>query len=175
MENINVIDLQQLCTQPKDIFIIDVRTAAEYQSGHIPNAFNMPLGDTTPEMILQNANGKDIAVVCQSGGRSAKCCSALLAHGAPNIKLYNVQGGTQAWRAAGLPISGGDRKVLSLERQVRIAAGILVLLGVLLGGTVHAGFIFLSAFVGAGLIFAGITDWCGMAMLLAKMPWNRNG
>ena len=84
-----------------------------------------------------------------------------------------VEGGTKAWEAAGLPVVRGQG-VISIERQVRIGAGTLVLLGVLLGSWVDPFWFFLSGFVGAGLIFAGITDWCGMGLLLAKMPWNQS-
>ena len=84
-----------------------------------------------------------------------------------------VEGGTTAWAAAGLPCESTGGRVISLERQVRIAAGALVLVGVLLGWFVHPYFVWLSAFVGGGLIFAGITDTCAMGMLLAKMPWNQ--
>ena len=84
----------------------------------------------------------------------------------------NVEGGTLAWDQAGLPVSRG-RKVISLERQVRIAAGLLVLTGAVLALTVHPWWAGLSAFVGAGLMFAGITDTCGMALMLARMPWNQ--
>jgi rhodanese-related sulfurtransferase len=83
-----------------------------------------------------------------------------------------VEGGTEAWIAAGLPVDRGTVTAISLERQVRIAAGALVLLGVLLGWLVHPAFFGLSGFVGAGLVFAGITDFCGMGLLLARMPWN---
>ena len=83
-----------------------------------------------------------------------------------------VDGGTEAWEQAGLPVVRG-RGVIALDRQVRIAAGLLVLLGVGLSLLVHPAFVAVSAFVGAGLVFAGITDTCGMAMLLAKMPWNQ--
>jgi hypothetical protein len=86
--------------------------------------------------------------------------------------VVNVEGGTQAWDEAGLPVVRGQ-KAISLERQVRIAAGSLVLLGALLGYFAHPYWIALSAFVGAGLVFAGITDTCGMGMLLARMPWNQ--
>jgi len=79
----------------------------------------------------------------------------------------------QAWCAADLPVNRGSVRGISLERQMRIAAGSIVLLGVLLAWLVHPGFIGISAFVGAGLVFAGITDWCGTGMLLAKMPWNQ--
>jgi hypothetical protein len=84
-----------------------------------------------------------------------------------------VEGGTDGWVRAGCPVERSDRKTISLERQVRIGAGLLVLLGVAMGFGLHAGYFALSAFVGAGLVVAGITDWCGMGMLLARMPWNR--
>jgi tetrahydrodipicolinate N-succinyltransferase len=84
-----------------------------------------------------------------------------------------VEGGTELWAAAGLPTEGTGRKVISIERQVRIGAGSLVLTGLILGFLFHPAFFALSAFIGAGLVFAGITDWCGMGLLLARAPWNR--
>jgi rhodanese-related sulfurtransferase len=84
-----------------------------------------------------------------------------------------VEGGTLGWAEAGLPVNRGETKVISLERQVRIAAGALVLGGVLLARFLDPAFIWLSGFIGAGLVFAGITDWCGMGMLIAKAPWNQ--
>ena len=95
--------------------------------------------------------------------------------GVPRRRVHqrvNVEGGTLAWEQAGLPVVRG-KKAMSLERQVRIAAGSLVVLGTALGAFVHPGFLGLSAFVGAGLVFAGVTDTCGMGMVLARMPWNR--
>ena len=83
-----------------------------------------------------------------------------------------IAGGTKAWIDAGLPVTRSEVQVISLERQVRIAAGSLVLVGAVLGWLVHPGFFGLSAFVGAGLVFAGITDFCGMGLLLARLPWN---
>ena len=94
-----------------------------------------------------------------------------LAAGYPSIHV--VEGGTQAWVAAGLPVVKGKKNSISIERQVRIGAGSLVLIGVILGVFVNPVFLALPAFVGAGLIFAGITDWCGMGLLLARAPWNR--
>ncbi|MEM8954508.1 MAG: DUF2892 domain-containing protein, partial [Verrucomicrobiota bacterium] len=84
-----------------------------------------------------------------------------------------VEGGLAAWEVAGVPVIRGKRKVISLERQVRVAAGFLVLVGVLLGTLVNPAWLILSGFVGVGFVFAGITDTCGMGMLLAKLPWNR--
>jgi rhodanese-related sulfurtransferase len=101
------------------------------------------------------------------------------AHPVRNVPLESlgpeavvVEGGTLAWNEAGLPVERGPVKVISLERQVRMTAGSLVLSGILLGSLVHRGFFGLSAFVGAGLVFAGITDFCGMGLLLSKPPWN---
>ena len=109
-------------------------------------------------------------VICRSGSRGRQACEKFLAAGCTNV--VNVEGGTQAWAAAGLPVVRG-KKTVSLERQVRIAAGSLDSLGVLLAWLVHPAFNALSAFVGAGLIFAGLTDTCGLALFLARMPWNR--
>ncbi len=104
------------------------------------------------------------------GGRAAKACEKFAAAGFP--KAVNIAGGTNAWIAAGLPVVRGER-VMSLERQVRIAAGLLVMAGVALAVLVHPLFYLLSVFVGAGLVFAGLTNTCGMGLLLARMPWNR--
>ncbi|MFO1020702.1 MAG: rhodanese family protein [Planctomycetales bacterium] len=102
------------------------------------------------------------------GGEQA--CQKLLTAG--HGQVINVEGGTKAWIAAGQSVIRG-KKTISLERQVRIAAGFLVVAGAALGFFVHPYWIGLSAFVGAGLMFAGITDTCGMAMVLARMPWNQ--
>ena len=88
-------------------------------------------------------------------------------------KVTNVEGGTSAWQSAGLPVIEGKRR-MSLERQVRIAAGSLVVIGAAIGQFVHPAGFGLSAFIGAGLVFAGVTDTCGMGMMIAKMPWNRS-
>ena len=111
-------------------------------------------------------------IICRSGSRGRQACEKFAAAGYTNV--VNVEGGTLAWEQAGLPVVPG-KKTISLERQVRIAAGALVVLGTALGFFVHPAFLSLPAFVGAGLIFAGVTDTCGMGMLLARMPWNRAG
>jgi rhodanese-related sulfurtransferase len=111
-------------------------------------------------------------MICRSGGRGRQAAEKFHAAGYPNV--VNVEGGTLAWERAGLPVVRG-KKTMSLERQVRIAAGSLVVLGTVLGAFVHPAFLGLPAIVGAGLIFAGVTDTCGMGMLLARMPWNRAG
>ncbi len=153
--------------------LIDVRTPAEYREVHATIAKSEPLDRLDPAAIT-GARSSDscepLYVICLSGGRGKTACERLRAAGLSNV--VNVEGGTRAWEAAGLPVIRG-KKTISLERQVRIAAGSLVLVGTLLGAFVHPYLLGLAGFVGAGLIFAGITDTCGMGMLLARMPWNQ--
>ncbi len=148
--------------------LIDVRTPAEYGEVHIEGSRLMPLDRLRPEEVKSSA--KDCVIVCRSGKRAAQAMEKLAAAGCANLRV--LEGGVTAWEEAGLPVNRG-KEVLSLERQVRIVAGLLVLTGVVLGAWVHPGFYGIAAFVGAGLTFAGLTDWCGMAMLLAKAPWNQ--
>ena len=164
--------LAELCKTGK-IELIDVRTPVEFREVHVELARNVPLDRLDPAAIMQARNGsKDepLYLICRSGSRGRQACEKFLAAGFTNV--VNVEGGTLACVEAGLPVVRG-KKAISLERQVRIAAGSLVLLGVLLGWFVHPAFFGLSAFVGAGLVFAGITDTCGMGMMLARMPWNQ--
>jgi rhodanese-related sulfurtransferase len=152
--------------------LIDVRTPAEYESAHAEGARSVPLDALDVRAVLADRPaGSPLYVICQAGGRAAKACERFAEAGFRDV--FNVDGGTAAWERAGLPLVSGTRRTISIERQVRIGAGALVLLGVLLGLFVHGWFLGIPAFVGAGLVFAGITDWCGMGMMLARMPWNR--
>jgi rhodanese-related sulfurtransferase len=169
IQTITPVRLAELAKQ-NPIELLDVRTPAEFGEVHISFARNVPLDRLDPKAALAGRTGDEpVYVVCRSGSRGQKACEKIAAAGFPNV--VNVVGGTLACVEAGLPVVRG-RKVMSLERQVRIAAGSLVLLGVGLG-FLHPAFFGLAGFVGAGLVFAGITDTCGMGMLLAKMPWNR--
>lgn len=152
------------------VVLIDVRTPAEYREIHAVPAQSVPLDQLNAPALAQQYGQTPLFVICRSGSRGKMACDRLRAAGLANV--LNVEGGTQAWEAAGLPVVRG-KKTISLERQVRIAAGALVLLGTLLGAFVHPYALGLAGFVGAGLIFAGITDTCGMGLMLAKMPWNR--
>lgn len=145
--------------------LVDVRTPAEHGEVHIEGSVLMPLDRLDPARIEG-----PVVLVCRSGKRAEEARRKLAAAGCADLAV--LEGGVTAWEQAGLPVKRGEA-AMSLERQVRIAAGLLVLTGVALGFLVHPAFFGLSAFVGAGLTFAGLTDWCGMAMLLAKMPWNR--
>lgn len=156
-----------------NIDLIDVRTPVEFREVHVEQARNVPLDRLNPTTVIQALGGKTdqpLYIICRSGSRGRQACEKFLAAGYSNT--VNIEGGTLACIEAGLPVVRGN-KAMSLERQVRIAAGSLVLLGVILGWLVHPALYGLSAFVGAGLIFAGITDTCGMGMMLARMPWNQ--
>jgi rhodanese-related sulfurtransferase len=166
-------ELGGLCKQGKKIDLIDVRTPVEFREVHVENARNLPLDRLDPTAVMQARNcskNEPLYLICRSGSRGKQACERFLAAGFTNV--VNVEGGTLACVECGLPIVRG-KKAISLERQVRIAAGLLVLIGSLLGWLVHPVFIGLSAFVGAGLVVAGITDTCGMGMLLARTPWNQ--
>jgi rhodanese-related sulfurtransferase len=169
---ISVTRLAELNDQ-QNVDIIDVRMPTEYQSVHAIDARNIPLDSLNPDDVMNQRNStanEPLYVICQSGTRSRNACEKFVAAGF--TKVISVEGGTKAWDDAGLPVVRGKQS-MSLERQVRITAGFLVLLGTSLGIFVHPYLLGLPAFVGAGLMFAGITDTCGMAMMLAKMPWNK--
>lgn len=159
-----------------DLCILDVRTAAEVQAESLPNCLHIPLHELSAER-LQEEIGKSgkpaplIYLLCQAGRRAEMAADLL--QGKVNAELCIIEGGINAVKQSQIPLQTSDRGVMSLERQVRIAAGFLVLSGVILGHFVSPNGYFLSAFVGAGLMFAGITDTCMMAMLLARMPWNK--
>lgn len=166
-------DLEELRRRGRPIELIDVRTPIEYRGVHAEFARLVPLDGLDPRAIIEARQGdKDepLYLICRSGSRSRRACERFLAAGYTNV--INVEGGTAAWEKAGLPVVRGQKSV-SLERQVRIAAGSLVVLGTALGAFVHPAFLGLPAFVGAGLVHAGVTDSCAMGMMLARMPWNR--
>lgn len=177
MKTITATDLARLKSNEQQnddaIALVDVRMPTEYREVHAAGAKNFPLDSLDPIAIARSRGGRSdqpVYVICQSGARSSKAAEKFRDAGFENV--VDVLGGTSAWVAAGLPVVRG-KKAVSLERQVRILAGFLALLGAVLGFFVHRSFIGLSAFIGAGLMFAGITDTCGMGMMLSKMPWNR--
>ena len=158
----------------EEVCLLDVRTPAEHAEIHVPGVHLMPL-DRLDCAALSQVGGfskdRPVYVFCRSGGRAKIAAEKLEKEGFTDCQV--VEGGTLGWAEAGLPVNRGATKVMSLERQVRIAAGAIVLGGVLLSQFVHPSFIWLSGFIGAGLVFAGITDWCGMGMIIARMPWNQ--
>lgn len=169
--SITVKDLNDRLKSGETIDLIDVRTPAEFREVHASAARNYPLESFDVGHILaQHSGTSPLYVICRSGSRGKQACEKLRAAGCTHA--VNVEGGTLAWDAAGYPVVRG-RKAISLERQVRVCAGFMALAGSLLAMFVHPLFAGVSAFVGAGLIHAGITDTCAMAMILARMPWNQ--
>jgi len=170
VKTISPIELQNLLAAQPGLAVLDVRTPVEFAEVHVPQARNIPLDQLQPGAV-QVPKDQAVYLLCRSGQRATKAAEKLAKQGFAEPIV--VEGGTLAWIAANLPVTRSAVKVVSVERQVRIAAGSLVLIGVLLGWFVHRGFYGLAGFVGAGLVFAGITDFCGMGLLLAKLPWNR--
>ena len=151
--------------------LLDVRTPGEFDAEHIAGAYNVPL-DTLAEHGPEIRAGvaDPVVLVCRSGQRARRAEEALKVAGMTN--LHVLDGGMTAWTAAGLPVRRGAPR-MSLERQVRIAAGALAATGGFLALFVHPLFAALPAFVGSGLVFAGVTDTCAMGMLIARLPYNR--
>lgn len=169
MKTIAPTELQKILATQPGVPVIDVRTPVEFTEVHVPQAQSIPLDELNPQ-ALPFPKDQPVYFLCRSGGRATKAAEKFAKEGFAQPIV--VEGGTLAWIEANLPVTRGKTKIISLERQVRIAAGSLVLIGVLLGWFIHRDFFGLSAFVGAGLVFAGITDFCGMGLLLAKLPWN---
>jgi rhodanese-related sulfurtransferase len=169
MNEIQPEELSRRLNSGEAIRLIDVRTPAEFREVHVAGAENIPLDRLDVKAFSHQTSNAPLYVICKSGARGKQACAQLSAAG---MAAMNVEGGTLACESAGLALVRG-RKTISLERQVRIVAGGISLTGALLALFVHPYFAGISAFIGGGLVFAGVTDWCGMAMLLAKMPWNR--
>ncbi|WP_327320251.1 rhodanese-like domain-containing protein [Streptomyces sp. NBC_01235] len=170
------IGADQARTRLHELTVIDVRTPAEYASGHLPGALNIPLDHirrALPE-IRHAAEHADVLVVCASGARSENACKLLAEQG---ITTATLVGGTGAWAAEGhdlhTPAASGTRAGWSMERQVRFTAGGLVLLGLLLGLLVDPVLQLISAGIAGGLVFSALTNTCGMAAVLGKLPHNR--
>jgi rhodanese-related sulfurtransferase len=152
-----------------DIVLIDVREPAEHRSERIEGGRLIPLGDISAEQL---PSSKKIAVYCRSGKRSADACEKLLTRN-PSLDVVSLEGGIMSWIQAGFKVKKSGSMILPLDRQTQIAAGFIAFSGTILGALIHPAFYILPGFIAAGLVFSGITGWCGMAKLLAKMPWNQ--
>ena len=150
--------------------LVDIREADEYAREHIPGSISLPVS-ALDEANLKLDAGQNAIFHCKSGMRTDSHCAILAQH--VDGDAFMLEGGLDAWRARGLPTAKDSKAPLEINRQVQITAGSLILTGVLLGWFVAPAWLGLSAFVGAGLTFAGISGWCGMATLLQAMPWNR--
>ncbi len=169
---ISAAELGKCCQLEGAPLLLDVRTPVEFQSTSIAGSKLLPLDQLRADAFA-NETGKDTrcVVICAKGGRASNAAKQLAAAGMTNLQV--LEGGITAWEAAGLPVQSSGKKVMSLDRQFRITIGVLVLFGFVIGHWIHAGGFLLCAFIGAGLIFSGVTDFCGLAMILAKAPWNR--
>lgn len=173
MEVISPKQLHDLYTSGKPLDVIDVRTPAEYREVHVSYARNVPLETLDVQAFRAGRSGScdpPLFVLCRSGFRAKQACEKFIAAGYCNV--IPVEGGTLAAEAAGLPLERG-RKTLSLERQMRIVIGLLTRIGAALAWFVHPAFVAIPVITGAGLVFAGVTDVCPLAMVVARMPWNQ--
>lgn len=163
-------EINEMLSTDGECQVIDVREFSEFNSERIADAQLMPLSNFEKH-AEEIDHTKPVYLMCRSGNRARAAAEKLSKKGFTDVHV--IEGGMLAWTGADLPVVKGESKVWSLERQVRFAAGLLVLIGAALSFAIHPYFIALSAFVGAGLIFAAVTDTCGMAMILARMPWNQ--
>ena len=166
----DVAELRSVLDAGTDCSLIDVREYPEYAAGRVPGARLIPLGEIERRAGEINREWP-VYLICRSGRRSSLAQQKLIALGFAEV--YNVTGGILAWEACGLPVKRDERAPWSLERQVRLAADLIVFLSVLLSVTVARPFLWVAGLVGLGLAFAAITDTCAMGMLFARMPWNR--
>ncbi|MEM9252486.1 MAG: rhodanese-like domain-containing protein [Planctomycetota bacterium] len=174
MTTIDVRSFQALLGPGEPIDVVDVRTPAEFREVHVAAARSVPLDGLSAEAVRSGRHADATGptyLLCKAGGRAKQAAERLNGQDG-SLETVVVEGGTDACVAAGLDVERG-KETMSLERQVRVAAGTLVAVGVALGVFVTPWALILPAFVGCGLVFAGITNTCGMGMLLARMPWNR--
>ncbi len=163
-------EINELLDSGGECQVIDVREFSEFNSERIADAQLMPLSNFEKH-AEEIDHSKPVYLMCRSGNRAKQAAERLVKKGFTDIHV--VEGGMTAWSGANLPIVKGESKVWSLERQVRFAAGLFVLAGILLGVFVSPYLYMLSGFVGFGLMFSALTDTCGMGMVLARMPWNK--
>jgi rhodanese-related sulfurtransferase len=152
------------------VTLVDIREADEHAREHIAGAVSMPLSALEKGHINLAAHG-DVVFHCKSGMRTSTNCARLATH--VEGPAFMLEGGLDAWKRAGLGVRKKAGAPIELMRQVQIVIGLFVLTGIALTLTVHPGFIVIPAFMGAGLTFAGLSGWCGMAKLIALAPWNR--
>lgn len=169
---ISATEFRSVVESGKPIELIDVRTPVEFREVHVEVARNEPLERLDPSAILAARNGsaqEPLYVICRSGARGQQACEKLFAAGLNDV--INVEGGTMACAAAGVPVVRG-KKSIPLHCQVQIIVGFLVLLGSSLAVTYNSNWIVLPILMGAGLTFSGLTNTCAMGTILARMPWN---
>lgn len=155
-----------------DTVVVDVREPREYASGHIPGSVSMPLSSFDPMKVPESGDRK-VVLHCASGMRAGQACQRLAAIGRTDVYLFRA--GMQGWQGANLPVEGSGKQVVDVQRQVQMTVGAMILAGTLLGYLVAPAWLLLAGLPGVGLLMAGLTGVCPLAILVAKMPWNQDG
>ena len=163
-------ELVRMRAEDPAVHVIDVRTPGEFETGHIEGSYNVPLDLLGEHITDLAALGHNVVLVCQSGARATKALEQLVAAGKSNLRL--LQGGMSAWTASGGQVARTNATRWAMDRQVRLVAGSVVLASVL-ASIWFPPARYLAGFIGAGLTFSAVTNTCGMAMMLAKLPYNR--
>lgn len=175
--NANVKELYHLLKEKKPIFLVDVRENSEHRREHITEANLFPSSSLNPQKVVEAAGGKNLYIMCASGGRSAAAAKKIeeFIKSSPEFKnkVFNVSGGMSAWRGERFPVVEDKGAPLPIIRQVHIIASSLIIAGSLLGRFYNPNFFVLPAFVGCGLMVSGVTGFCGMALILQKLPYNQ--
>lgn len=155
----------------KEAVLVDVREPAEYAAESITGSWLLPLATVSTASLPEHA-GKKLVLHCRKGGRGDSACARLLAED-PGLEIYNLEGGIAAWAEAGFPVESSGKFFLPLDRQVQLTIGLCLLAASTLGYFTGSLFYLITGFFGAGLTVAGLTGFCGLAVLMAKMPWNQ--
>jgi rhodanese-related sulfurtransferase len=163
-------ELVRMRTADPAVHVIDVRTPGEFETGHIEGSYNVPLDLLDEHISDLAALEHNVVLVCQSGARATKALDQLVAAGKSNLRL--LEGGISAWTASGGDIARTNRTRWAMERQVRLAAGSVVVASIV-GSIWLRPVRVLAGLIGAGLVFSAVTNTCGMARVLAKLPYNR--
>lgn len=169
-ESLSPLQASQLIEQ--GAVLVDIRDHTDYLREHIPQSISLPLTDITTGKTVEGSGEQPVIFHCQAGMRTTNNADELM-KAVSSGTVFLMSGGINAWKGAALPTVEDKKQPLSIIRQVHITAGILILLGVIAGFAVDSRLVLLSGFVGAGLVFSGVSGFCGMASLLQKMPWNR--
>lgn len=168
---LNVAELEELIGRDPTVRVLDVRTGGEFEAAHIPGSYNVPLADLDEHGATITALSDDVVLVCQSGARATKAEAALSRLGLRNVHV--LEGGIAAWESEGRALRRAEKTRWSLERQVRLVAGLIVAVAIAASTVVPAAK-WVAGLIGAGLVFAALTNTCGMALVLAKLPYNRS-
>jgi rhodanese-related sulfurtransferase len=172
IKDINAKKLKEFI-EKEEALIVDVREPAEHRSERIKGAHSLPFSKLSCDAIQDlELDGKKIILHCQSGRRSQAACEKLLKEGVEG-ELYNLQDGIEGWKQHPFPTEKSGTRVLPLDRQVQLAISLMILVGLFIGFWIHPAGYLLPLIAGLGLANAALTGWCGLALLMAKMPWNR--